>query len=87
MPSSSPSHPEQSLQTSPADTESITVAVVTAVTEATGTKPTTPLYEFIDPDALENLYQHASPEVNFKYIGYNVTIHPDRTVTVSELNT
>ncbi|GAA0238828.1 hypothetical protein GCM10009000_063010 [Halobacterium noricense] len=61
--------------------------MVTAVTKANGTEPTTPLYEAIDPDALEDLYQHASPTVSFDYIGYRVTVFPDQTVTVSELNT
>lgn len=87
MPRSSPSHPEPSIHTHSENTESITAAVLTAVTEATGTKPATPLYEAIDPDALEDLYQHASPKVSFEYVGYRVTIHSDRTVTVSELNT
>jgi hypothetical protein len=87
MPTSSPSHPEPSLHASSIDTETLTAAVITAVTEANGTKPATPLYEAIDPDALNDLYQHASPKVSFEYIGYHVTIHPDRTVTVSELNT
>jgi Halobacterial output domain 1 len=85
MPNTTRSHSEPSLRTSPTDTESITTAVVTAVTEATGTKPTTPLYKAIDPDALESLYQHAAPTVRFKYAGQHVTIAPDRTVTVSEL--
>ena len=62
MPTSSPSHPEPSIRTTPTDTESITAAVLTAVTEASGTNPATPLYEAIDPDALEDLYQHASPK-------------------------
>ncbi|KZN22991.1 hypothetical protein A4G99_15800 [Haladaptatus sp. R4] len=61
--------------------------MVTAVTEANGTKPATLLYEVIDPDALEDLYQHGSPEVSFEYIGYHVTIHSDRTVSVSAMDT
>ncbi|WP_231188348.1 HalOD1 output domain-containing protein [Haladaptatus sp. DYF46] len=77
---------ELPIQTAPSETESITVAVVTAMTEVNGTKPVTPLYEAIDPDALENLYRHGSPEVSFEYAGYHVTVHSDRTVTVSELN-
>ncbi|WP_266083124.1 HalOD1 output domain-containing protein [Haladaptatus caseinilyticus] len=84
MPNTSPSHPEPSLHASPTDTESITAAVLTAVTEANGTKPSTLLYEAIDPDALEDLYQHGSPEVSFEYADKWVTIHPDRTITVSE---
>ena len=82
MLNSSPSQPEPSIRTTP----SVTSAVVTAVTEANGTKPATPLYEAIDPDALEDLYQHASPTVSFEYAGYHITIHSDQTVTVSELN-
>ncbi|SIR92329.1 hypothetical protein SAMN05421858_4560 [Haladaptatus litoreus] len=84
MLNSSPSQPEPSIRTTSANTESITAAVVTAVTDAMGAKPTTPLYEAIDPDALESLYQHASPKVSFEYAGQTVTIHPDRTVTVSD---
>ncbi|WP_435158451.1 HalOD1 output domain-containing protein [Haladaptatus sp. DFWS20] len=42
--------------------------------------------QFIDPDALEALYQHTSPEVSFEYAGHHITIHSDQTVTVSELN-
>jgi len=61
--------------------------VITAVTEANDETPAMPLYEVINPDALEDLYQHGSPEVNFEYAGYSVTIHADRTVTVSELST
>jgi Halobacterial output domain 1 len=76
-----------SIQNSSINKELITTAVITAVTDANGTKPATPLYEAIDPDALEDLYHHASPKVSFEYAGYSVTIHTDRTVSVSELNT
>jgi hypothetical protein len=86
MLNSSPSQPEPSIRTTLPDTESITAAVVTAVTDATGTTPVTPLYEAIDPDALEDLYQHASPTVSFEYAGHHITIHSDQTITVSELN-
>ncbi|KZN23144.1 hypothetical protein A4G99_16775 [Haladaptatus sp. R4] len=59
---------------------------MTAVAEVNGMKPATPLYEAINPDALEALYQQGSPEVSFEYIGYRVTIHSDRTVSASELD-
>lgn len=78
--------PGPSIRTTIEDTESITAAVVTAVTEANGRKPATPLYKAIDTDALEELYQHGSPEVSFEYIGQRVTVHPDRTVSVSDLS-
>lgn len=87
MDNASSSQPEPLTRTTPTDTESITATVVTAVTEVNGTKPATPLYEVIDPDALEALYQHGSPEVSFEYIGYHVTIHSDRTVSVYSLDT
>ncbi|WP_458208826.1 HalOD1 output domain-containing protein [Haladaptatus sp. NG-SE-30] len=86
MENTSSSQPELSIRTTGPDTESITAAVVTAVTEANGTKPATPLYEVIDPDALEALYQHGSPEVSFEYIGYHVTVHSDRTVSIADVD-
>ncbi|SIR98930.1 hypothetical protein SAMN05421858_5027 [Haladaptatus litoreus] len=86
MEDTSSSQPELSIRKTRPDTESVTAAVVTAVTEANGTKPATPLYEVIDPDALEDLYQHGSPEVSFEYIGYHITIHSDRTVSVAAVD-
>jgi hypothetical protein len=87
MLNSSPSQPEPLIRTTLTDTESITAAVVTAVTDATGTTPATPLYEAINPDALEDLYQHVSPKVSFEYAGHHITIHTDQTITVSDLDT
>lgn len=86
MENASSSQSEPSIRTTPTNTRSITAAVVTAVTEANGTKPTTPLYEAIDPDALEVLYQHGSPEVSFEYVGNHITIHSDRTVSVVDVD-
>lgn len=86
MNNASSSQPEPSIRTTRTDVESITAAVVEAVAEANGTNPATPLYEVIDPDALEALYRRGSPEVTFEYIGYRIIIHADRTVSVSELD-
>ena len=86
MDNASSSQPDLSIRTTPTDTTSAVIDVVTAVTEANGTKPATPLYEVIDPDALEDLYQHGSPEVSFEYIGYRVTVHSDRTVSVADVD-
>ncbi|MFH5799097.1 HalOD1 output domain-containing protein [Haladaptatus sp. CMAA 1911] len=85
MKHSSSSRPE-STPTTLSDAESVTAAVVTAVTEANGTKPATPLYDAIDPEGLEAIYRHGSPEVSFEYIGYRVTIRSDRTVSVSDVD-
>ena len=48
-----------------------------------------PLYDVIDPDALENVF---SPRMNgaarpngrvvFQYAGYRVTVHANRTITI-----
>jgi Halobacterial output domain 1 len=81
---SPPADTEPSRRTESETTESLTAAVVKAVTEANGETPATPLYEAINPDALEDLYRRGSPEVRFEYVGYSVTIHSDRTVSVSE---
>ena len=86
MDNTSSSQPGPSIRTTRPDTESITATVVTAVTEANGTKPATPLYAAIDPDALEALYQHGSPEVSFEYVGNHITIHSDRTVSVVDVD-
>jgi hypothetical protein len=67
-------------------TESIAAAVVAAVTEAKSTKPATPLSEGIDPDALKDLYQYGSTEVSFEYLGYHVTVHSDRTISVIHID-
>jgi hypothetical protein len=77
---------EPSIRAESETTESITAAVVRAVTEANGTMPATPLYDVINPDALEDLYRNGSPEVRFEYAGNSVTIRSDRSVAVSELD-
>lgn len=70
---------------------SISNAVVSAVAEATGTDPTEmdPLYNVVDPDALESLFQSAGPasvpssrRVEFEYWGCEVVVTADRTVRV-----
>ncbi|MFH5800589.1 HalOD1 output domain-containing protein [Haladaptatus sp. CMAA 1911] len=85
MHDSPPSKAEPSIRVESETTESLTATVVRAVTEAKDRKPATPLYEAINPDALEDLYRRGSPEIRFEYVGYSVTIHSDRSVTVSEL--
>ncbi|RBI58768.1 hypothetical protein DMJ13_25550 [halophilic archaeon] len=58
--------------------------MVEAVAQAKGTKPATPLYDMINPDALQALYEQAAPKVSFDYVGYKVTIYPDQTISVSD---
>ncbi|WP_324760581.1 HalOD1 output domain-containing protein [Haloarcula sp. GH36] len=58
-------------------------AVVQAVAEAAGTDPTElpPLYDQVDPDALEKLFRNPSNGVvAFDYHGYTVVVRSDGTV-------
>jgi hypothetical protein len=75
------------IRTSPEQSTSIATAIVNAIEQVDGDKPDTPLYEVIEPDALESLYEHGSQRVEFQYADYLVTVQPDQTVLVSELNT
>lgn len=79
-----PTAPDHSVQLTPTDTDSLLTSIITAVTQATGSDPDTPLYDVIDPDALTDLYERSSPTVDFEYAGSHVTIHPDQTITVTD---
>jgi Halobacterial output domain 1 len=84
-PSDSPASPL--IRTSPGLSESIATAIVNAIEQVDGDRPSTPLYEVIEPDALEALYEHGSQRVEFQYANYQVTVQPDQTILVSEPNT
>lgn len=64
--------------------------VVTAVADREGVDPvelTTPLYEAVDPDALDSLFRYgqATPvSCTFSYCGYHVEITPGREVVVHD---
>lgn len=74
------------------DERPVSVAVVEAVADAEGVDPVgleTPLYEAVDPDALEALVGasgHGGFEgyVSFVYCGYDVTVDPRGGVTLRE---
>lgn len=63
-------------------------AVVEAVAAREGAEPAEvpePLYESIDPDALDALVASAeSGEVSFTYLGHRVTVDADGRVTLRE---
>lgn len=71
----------------------VAIEVVEKVAEAEGIDPvelTSPLYEVIDPDALNNIFA-ATPtadrvdgQVTFPYHGYEVTVRSDGSVSVDE---
>jgi hypothetical protein len=75
------------IRTSPAQSESIATAVVNAIEQVDGDRPSTPLYEVIEPDALEALYEHSKQRVGFQYADYQITVQPDQTILVSEPTT
>ncbi|MFB6166293.1 MAG: HalOD1 output domain-containing protein [Haloarculaceae archaeon] len=63
-------------------------AVVTAVADAEGVDPTDlePLFDVVDPDALDALFAggDASVELTFNYAGYAVTVRGVEDVSLSE---
>lgn len=72
------------------DTETATVAVIDAVAAVTGTRPTDlpPLYDAIDPEALDGLFEsfeRRSSEtlrVEFSYHGLTVVVRDGLEVSV-----
>lgn len=83
--SSAPMH-DQTRDVTPSE------AVVEAVAEAEGVDPMglhTTLYEVIDPDALDALFQSSSadaaaPRIEFTYHGYVVTVTGDGVAVTRE---
>lgn len=56
----------------------LSTGIVETVAEAVGVDPTglrTPLYEVLDPDALDALFRTADGAVTFEYLDYEVTAH------------
>ncbi|MDQ2051818.1 HalOD1 output domain-containing protein [Natronolimnohabitans sp. A-GB9] len=71
-------------------------AVITAVADLTGISPIElePLYDVVDPDALDSLVAHArradgadTHELQFSYEGYDVDVRTDGQVRVREPST
>lgn len=70
-----------------AGSPSVTQSVVEAVAEADGVGPeelAPPLYEEIDPDALERIFATgpSTRRVVFTYNGYEVTVRGDGSVSI-----
>lgn len=77
-----------SIQTDVSTGSSICQAVAETIAEAEGTAPTEltpPLYEVIDPDALERLFAKdgALGKVIFNYHSYEVRVFTDGYVSVA----
>lgn len=68
----------------------VSTNVLEAIAQVEETDPVDipcPLYEVIDPDALDTLYRTGGSAVvvEFTYCGYSVTVQRDGEVSVSEL--
>jgi len=58
--------------------ENASEKIVQAVADREGKRPTElglPLYEFIDPDALDELLEEEDVEVSLEYLGYEISAH------------
>lgn len=67
--------------------ETASARVIRTVADTTATDPLElpPLYETIDPDALDALVEDmTSGTISFSYIGRDITVHSDGTVTIDE---
>jgi hypothetical protein len=67
--------------------QDVTSAVVSALAAAENVRAdelTPPLYDVIDPEALENLFRNTSGRVTFEYDEYHVTVDDDHTVEIHE---
>ena len=67
--------------------ETATEQVIRTVAETTETDPLElpPLYETIDPDALDALVEDMEAgTISFTYVGREITVDSDGTVTVEE---
>lgn len=75
------------VQTEVSRGSSICQTIVESVAEAEGTDPielTPPLYEVIDPDSLERLFddKRSLGKIVFNYNSYQVSVFPDGYVSV-----
>ncbi|WP_327051363.1 HalOD1 output domain-containing protein [Halomicrococcus gelatinilyticus] len=79
-----------------ADDEPLSTAVVVAIADAAGVDPAdigTPLYDIMDPDALDNLFSDkidGSPRIGgqvvFTVLDYEVTVYSYGQIVVRDLN-
>jgi len=65
-------------------------AIVMGIAERKGVNPTQmpPLYEMVDPEALDGLFQNEqSGQVMFEYAGYEVIVHGNGYIDIHEVET
>lgn len=77
--------------TGPADSESVSIAVVTAVASHLDVSPTElpPLYEWIDPDAVDALFEPTRSSglrrgrLEFPYDGHEIVLECDDSLVIT----
>lgn len=65
----------------------LSYAVLSAIADREGVDPhnlTDQLYESLDPDALDSLFQAADGRVTFEFNGYIVTVDNEARVTLTD---
>lgn len=65
--------------------KTVTEQVVSAVAEREGVDERDlrrPLFDVIDPDALEHVFRSGQGQVSFQYLGYHVTVSYETTPVV-----
>lgn len=80
----------QTLGYSEGDGRPLSRQVLDAIAEEEGTDPLsfeTPLFEVVDPDALNALFPHAGVDgtIEFAYRGHRVTVHSDGRIELGAL--
>lgn len=73
--------------------ERMSEAIIRAVADAEGVDPSeldTPLFEVVDPDALDTLFRFPADRsrstgcISFEYYGYGVNVHADGQLILTE---
>lgn len=79
---------DQILESHKGDSEqTMSKAILTAVAEREGIDVCnlqTPLFDSIDPDALDALFRNSAGQITFEYNDYLITVDTDRNVALSE---
>ena len=71
----------------PLEGQPVSVQVVMEVADVAGLPPETltpPLYDVIDPDALNALFQSETSDgcIEFSYCGYEIAVHSDGRIAI-----
>lgn len=72
----------------PGDAESVCELIVLEIADREGIEAwevTEPLYDVINPDALESLFRGGPARVTFLYRGYRVTVTHEHEVTIVDI--